>query len=168
MKQLDLIRWAMAFTAEATEQIIADMRDAPMTRPMPGGKAGGGNHPMWLMGHLAFIEGAVRQELTGEKNPLEGWAPLFAPGTRPTDDAGAYPPFDEVVATYQDLRGKNLELLEELGEAGLDRKPSAALQGFKNQVTTCGQFLLLIAMHNMVHYGQIADARRAAGRKPLR
>jgi ABC-type oligopeptide transport system ATPase subunit len=33
--------------------------------------------------------------------------------------------------------------------------------------STTGRTLLLIALHQMVHYGQIADARRAAGRKPL-
>ena len=32
---------------------------------------------------------------------------------------------------------------------------------------TNGRALLAITLHNMVHYGQIAVARRAAGLKPL-
>jgi hypothetical protein len=34
-------------------------------------------------------------------------------------------------------------------------------------MATFGSSLLLIALHQMVHYGQIADSRRVAGRKPL-
>lgn len=32
---------------------------------------------------------------------------------------------------------------------------------------TFGHTFLLITLHQMVHYGQIADARRVAGRKPV-
>jgi len=39
--------------------------------------------------------------------------------------------------------------------------------GFEEVMKTVGQTFLLVALHNMVHYGQIADARRAAGRPPL-
>jgi hypothetical protein len=35
-------------------------------------------------------------------------------------------------------------------------------------MSTIGRALLVIALHQMVHYGEIADARRAAGRKPFR
>ena len=42
MKAIDLIRWAMQMTDEGVRNLVADMRDAPMTRPT----ACGGNHPM--------------------------------------------------------------------------------------------------------------------------
>jgi uncharacterized damage-inducible protein DinB len=93
--------------------------------------------------------------------------PLFAPGTVPKADAAAYPPFDEVLRTYRELRARNLKLLDQVGEAGLDRAPKHVPPGFEGVMQTFGQTLLLITLHNMVHYGQIADARRVAGRKPL-
>ena len=46
-------------------------------------------------------------------------------GTEPISDVTAYPPFDEVLRTYRELRAKNLGLLEEIGEGGLDRPTKA-------------------------------------------
>ena len=45
--------------------------------------------------------------------------------------------------------------------------PKKVPPGFEELMTTFGQTLLLLTLHNMVHYGQIADARRVAGLKPL-
>jgi DinB superfamily len=167
MKAIDLIRWALQLTDQGTAALVDAMRDAPLTQPTPGGKGGGGNHPMWVIVHLAFIEGGIPHILFGEPNPVAHWAPLFAAGTQPKTDPAAYPPFDEVLRAYRDLRARNLKLLDELGEAGLERAPKNVPPGFENEMKTFGQTLLLIALHNMVHYGQVADARRVAGIKPL-
>jgi hypothetical protein len=163
MKAIDLIRFAMQFTEQGTARLIEDIRNAPLTQPNDNG----GNHPLWNMGHLAFIEGAIRQIVTGEDNPVEHWAPLFATGTEPRKDASAYPPFEEIVRTWRDLRAANLRLLDHLGDAGLDRTPKAVPNAFKDFMKTNGHALLVVTLHNMVHYGQIAVARRAAGLKPL-
>src|SRR5690349_10021427 len=79
-------------------------------QPMPG-KGNGGNHAMWIVGHLAVIEGDIPAIVFGEQNPVEHWRPLFGIGTQPKNEAGAYPPFDEVLARYRDLRARNLKLL---------------------------------------------------------
>ena len=163
MKAIELIRWAMRASEEGTNRIVADMRDAPLTQPT----SQGGNHPLWVLGHLAYIEGAIPHVLLGEPNPVEHWAPLFAPGSRPTTDPAAYPSFDEVLTKYRDLRARNVKLLDEIGEAGLDRVPKMIPPGFEDAMKTFGHTFLLITLHNMVHYGQVADARRAAGREPL-
>src|SRR5262245_23224866 len=107
MKAIDLIRWALQTTGEGTAHLVADMRDAPLTQPTPGAK-GGGNHPLWTSGHVCVIEGGIPQTLFGEQNPAEHWKPLFAPGTQPMADASAYPPFDEVLHTYRELRAGTL------------------------------------------------------------
>jgi hypothetical protein len=112
-------------------------------------------------------EGSIPQILFGESNPVEHWWPLFGQGSTPTDDAGEYPSFDEVLATYRDLRAKNLARLEEIGEAGLDRTPKSVPSGFEDEMRTVGQTFLTMAMHQMIHFGQLADARRAAGRAPF-
>jgi hypothetical protein len=163
MQAIDLIRGALRMTDESTARLAADMRDEPMKRTT----SRGGNHPLWIIGHLAVAEGSIPQILFGETNPVEPWGPLFGRGSTPTDDAGAYPSFDEVLATYRDLRAKDLARLEEIGEAGLDRAPRAVPPGFENEMRTVGQTLLTMAMHQMIHLGQLADTRRAAGRAPF-
>jgi hypothetical protein len=163
MKAIDVIKSAMELSDRATTGLIEDMRDAPMTQPTPRG----GNHPLWVLGHIAFIEGNIPHVLFGEKNPVEHWAALFAPGTEPTTDPGAYPPFDEVLRRYKEFRARNLRLLEDLGEEGLSRPTVAPPRGLEDLLSTAGQTFLVIALHQMSHRGQVADARRAAGRAPL-
>ena len=119
------------------------------------------------MGHLCFVEGSIRHAVFGEPNPVEHWRLLFAPGTQPTTDASEYPPFDEVLAKYRELRAGTLQRLDEMGNSGLAIPPKSIPLGFEEVMQTGGQALLLLTLHNMVHYGQIADARRVAGREPL-
>src|SRR5215204_7052791 len=85
MNATDLIRFALHLSEQGTVRLIEDIRNAPLTQPC----ANGGNHPLWNMGHIAFIEGNMRRIVTGEPNPVEHWAPLFAPGTQPKTDANA-------------------------------------------------------------------------------
>ncbi len=74
MKAIDLIRWAMNFTEQGTNRIVEDMKNAPLTQPC----SNGGNHPLWNMGHLAYIEGAIRHVVIGEPNPVEDQRPGLA------------------------------------------------------------------------------------------
>jgi len=163
MTAIDVIRSAMQNCERATMQLIDDMSDAPFTQPT----ARGGNHPLWVLGHLTFIEGSVPHVLFGEPNPVAHWAPLFAPGTQPTTDAGVYPSLDELRRTYRDLRARNLQILEQLGEAGLDRPTKAPPRGLEGILRTAGDTFLVMALHQMNHRGQVADARRVAGREPV-
>jgi hypothetical protein len=166
MKAIDQIRWALQLTEGGTVRMAESMRHAPLTQPTPG-KGNGGNHPLWALGHLCVIEGGVRHILLGEPNPVEHWKPLFAAGTTPTTDAGAYPSFDEVLSKYRELRAQNLKLLDSIGEDGLDRLPKHVPPGFESMMTSFGKTLLLISLHNMFHNGEIADCRRVAGLKPM-
>ena len=93
--------------------------------------------------------------------------PLFGTGSEPSSDPAAYPPFDEVLAGFRSLRTGTLKLVDQLGETGMDAAPKAVPPGFVRVMTTIGQTLHVIALHTMVHYGQITDARRVAGLKPL-
>lgn len=162
MQAGDLIRFAMQLSEQGTLRLIEDIRSAPFTQPCAGG-----NHPLWVMGHLAFIEGNMRRIITGEPNPVEHWAAIFAPGTGVKTDPKNYPAFEEIVRTWRDLRAANLKMLDSLGEAGLDRAPRWIPPGFEEMMKTNGRALLAITLHNMVHYGQITVVRRAAGLKPL-
>src|SRR3954464_11682917 len=116
MKAIDVIRRALQFADRATLELIEDMRDAALTQPTPRG----GNHPLWVLGHITFVEGNIPHVLFGEPNPVAKWAPMFAPATEPTAAAADYPPFEEVLRTYRDLRARNMKTLDQLGDAGLD------------------------------------------------
>jgi hypothetical protein len=163
MKAMDLIHGALTLCDGGLNALVADMRDAALTQPTDRG----GNHPLWCLGHMAFVEGAVMQIVTGEPNPVAHWAPVFGTGTTPKPDPSLYPPFDEVLQAYRDGRARTLKILARVGEAGLDRKPDNIPPGFEEAMKTVGSSFMVIALHQMVHYGQIADARRVAGRKPL-
>jgi hypothetical protein len=66
MKAIDLIRTAMQTSDRAVVSLIEDMRDAPLTQPTPRG----GNHPLWVLGHMTFVEGNVLNVLFGEPNQM--------------------------------------------------------------------------------------------------
>jgi hypothetical protein len=162
MRAIGLIRCAMQKTDEWTAGYAEDLRDSAMVPP----NARSGNHALWTLGHLAVVEGDVARVLFGEPNPVERWRPLFGQGSKPTADASAYPSYDEVLATYRDLRAKNLARLDAIGEEGLDRPSAMVPPDFEEEMKTVGHSLLVFALHQMSHVGQLACARRAAGKAP--
>src|SRR5258706_4193808 len=149
MNSIDLIRWALQLSDGLTARLVADMRNAPMTPSTPGGKGGDGNHAIWTLGHLCVIEGNIPQILFGENNPVEHWRPLFDMGTQCRSDASAYPSFDELLRTYRDLRAKNLKLLDQIGEAGLDRLPKHGPPGVEGGMKNVGRTVLVTRRPNM-------------------
>ena len=99
MKALDAIRIVLKFSDKGMTH-LSGMKDSPLVRPGPWG----GNHAMWIAGHLAVVEGRLQQMLHGTPNPVAQWKPLFAWGSEPVDDPAAYPPFEDVLQTFRRLR----------------------------------------------------------------
>jgi len=155
MKATDVLRGALQMSDQLVTKMLEDMRDAPLTQPT----SRGGNHPLWVIGHLTFTEGALYQMISGEMNPVENWGRLFAGGSEPNSEASRYPTFDEVIGKYRQLQAANLERLDDMDDAALDRP--------QRNFGKVGQAFMAIAMHRMLHLGQVADARRVAGRKPF-
>src|SRR5687768_18573980 len=122
MQAIDAIRLALKFSDMGMKH-LGEMSDAPLLRPGGPGPPGGsgGNHAMWIAGHLAVVEGRLQQMLHGTPNPVARWKPLFDWGSEPVDDAAAYPPYDEVVRTFRELRAQTHAFLDDVGEEGLDR-----------------------------------------------
>ena len=163
MKAIDLMKAAWDMSHAMVLPLIEDMKDHATTAPTPSG----GNHPLWVLGHLTFSQGRIRQIMLGEPNPIEAWQPLFKAGTQPVADAGHYPPFDEILAKYKELYTTNRAFLDSLSDDDLDTPSANAPEGFEKFFGTYGQCLLLVVMNQMHHRGQLADARRAANRGPL-
>lgn len=161
MKTTDAIRMTFQFGDQGVSRIIEDMKHDPLLRPIPGG-----NHAMWIVGHLTVTEGRLHKMLLGEPNPLEHWKPLFDWATEPKDDPSAYPRFEEVAQTYRRLRTKTLSILEELGDEGLNRPTRQPPPGLEKHFATNGQALMTIANHQVFHSGQASITRRASGKQP--
>jgi len=53
MNAMDVVRHALQMGDKLANTMLEDMREAPLTQPT----ARGGNHPLWVIGHLALTEG---------------------------------------------------------------------------------------------------------------
>lgn len=160
VRAIDLLRSALA--DEWFIGLAQELRGAPLTFPTPRG----GNHPLWTVGHVALSEAEMMRIAFGGDNPLADWEPIFGRTSEPTDDAAAYPPFDEVVNRFREVRARTLRLLEETGEEGLSRAPHEKMEGVGHWSDSVGGVFHLAVVHMMSHHGQLADARRALGMGP--
>jgi len=163
MKTVEFIRMSLDMTAHVTLELIDDMKDAPLTFPTPKG----GNHPLWVMGHLAWTEGQVMEVILGKPNPLAHWKSQFGFGSEPTPAASDYPTLAEARQAFLDLRTQTIKTLSSLTDADLDRPSEKCPPDAKEFVGTYGQCFHILIVNTMSHHGQVCDARRAAGRKPL-
>lgn len=163
MQSKEVLKITLEMSRDMVLQLIEDMKDAPVTFPTPNG----GCHPLWVLGNVTLSEGTfVREWILGESNPVAEWKDIFGAGTEPVADAAKYPPFSEVMAKSHEVRKATIALLDSLSEEDLD-KPSKAPAQRQAYFGTCRQCFLMTALHWMMHRGQVADARRAAGRKRI-
>ena len=161
MKALDAIRIVLEFSDMGMTH-LSGMKDAPLLRPGPWG----GNHAMWIAGHLTVVEGRLHQMLHGTPNPVHHWKPLFDWGSEPTDDPADYPPFDEVMEKFKELRAQTHAFLDEVGEEGLDQPTKCQPPGFTG-FETAGKAIIIIAGHACGHLGGLNVVRAAAGKQRL-
>ena len=163
MKAVDFVKLSIETSSAWIMGLAEDAKSLPLQRPT----SNGGNHPLWILGHLAYSEGNLVQEwCKGEANPLADWAEIFGMGSQPSDDASAYPPIDEVFEKLVQIRASTISYVESLTDDGLDQ-PSHAGEGAKEWFPTVGHCLAAVANHFCFHGGQLADARRAGGRDVL-
>jgi uncharacterized damage-inducible protein DinB len=160
MSKKELIKLALTVSNGAVMNEIDKMSDAATTFPTPSG----GCHPLWVLGHLTLVEGLVPEVLYGEKNPAADWWALFGENSEALADPEAYPAFAEVRARYQQLRERNLQILESLREEDLDRPVKAPPKGREHEFATFGSSFLVLALHQCMHRSHATDALRAAGR----
>ena len=163
MHTKDAIQFALTVSNGAVLSAIDEMSGAATTFPTPNG----GCHPLWVLGHLTLVEGMIPAVLFGDKNPAAEWQQYFGENSEPVADVGAYPPFAEVREKYLQLRERNLNILESLSEADLDKPTKAPPRGREQEFATYGQSSLVLALHQTMHRGNLTDARRAAGRTVL-
>jgi hypothetical protein len=143
--------------------LIQDAKDTPLAFPTEKG----GNHPIWIVGHLVHSEASLVAEFVlGEKNPLAKWDSLFGMGSVPVADASKYPSIDELLAESEKVRAHTLDVLTKYTDADLS-KPSKAPEEYKDMFGTIGQCFAAISLHETFHGGQLSDVRRATGKGPV-
>ncbi len=164
MESKDLLKLNLENCTSMILPMLEDMKDAPLTFPT----SKGGNHPLWIAGHLAYSEGSLIQEMMlGQANPLADWKEIFSDGTEPSGDADKYPPLDEVLAKLQEMHQATMALLDSMSEDDLDTPTKNCPPDYEEFFGTYRRCFQMIASHWLMHQGQAADARRMAGRKPL-
>ena len=163
MRTIDFIKMSLEMSKKWILGLVVDMQDAPLTVPT----VNGGNHPLWVLGHLTYSEAELLTEFVlGQANPLAEWKDLFGEGSEPHDDASRYPSFDELMAKFEETRTATLNYLDSITDDDLDA-PSKAPEELSDFFSTVGQCLSGMIVHFSYHGGQVADARRAAGRQSL-
>lgn len=159
MESIELIRANLRRSEDMVLLRIEEMREHCMVPSTPDG----GPHTLWTLGHLAYIEGLVTVHfMLGEPNPLAHWEATFD-GAHVSYDPSDFPSFDETLATCRSTRARTLSTLAELTEEDLDRRSAdvpAPVEDIYGTYRGCFQFM---ADHWLMHRGQLANARRAAG-----
>ena len=163
MKAVDYIRMALGSSRGWAMGLISDMQDAPLAQPT----SSGGNHPLWVLGHLVRAESDLLDGfILGKPNRFPEYEKLFSMGTTPSTDASDYPSMEELMQKSEEIRAATLAHLDTLTDTDLD-KPSHAPPEFGEFFGTVGACFAAMCNHVAFHAGQVADARRAAGRTPL-
>jgi hypothetical protein len=164
MNSTEFIRMSLERSTQATLGLLEDMKDAPLTFPTPNG----GNHPLWVAGHLAWGDGEIIQHvMLGRPNPLESWKELFGNASEPVSDARVYPPYFDTIEAFKRLRGETLEILGTLSDADLDLPSQGCPAEYQKHLGVYAQCFMIALFNTLTHRGQVADARRAAGRKRM-
>jgi hypothetical protein len=158
MHSKELIQFALNGSDKAVMSVIDEMSTDPTVFPTPNG----GCHPLWVLGHLTFVEGMIPEILFGNQNPAAEWRQYFAQHSDPVAETGAYPPFADIREKYRLLREQNLKILEGLSEEDLDKPTAAPPKGREHEFATYARSFVALALHQMMHRSHVTDARRAA------
>ena len=159
MESKDLIRDNLEKSLVRVLSKVEEMKPYATVFPTPNR----GCHTLWILGHLAFIEGLViHQFMLQQSNPVAIWSEPFD-GNEVFADETNYPPFDEVLAKCRQMRRDTISKLDLLGEDDLDQTSASVPTGFEDMFGTYRLCFQYVSDHWYMHRGQLADARRAAG-----
>jgi uncharacterized damage-inducible protein DinB len=150
---LERLTWARGFT----HAMLADLTDDQLLA-----RAGGrGNHPLWVMGHLAQTDDSLLSALTGEPPKLPApYKALFGGNREPTATAADYPGRDELKAAMHASRERVVAWVRSLDENTAYAPTPDFLRRFAPDRITAA---FAMAAHEMLHNGQVASVRSALG-----
>jgi len=140
------------------QTLVADIPDERMCE-QPGGYP---NHPAWQIGHIAVTCDFVGGMLGLDPALPAAWQDLFGMGTKPTDDASAYPSKSELAKALEDVYERLREALRTADASALAQPlPEEKLRAV---FPTVGAIAVSAATsHIAVHCGQLSAWRKLAG-----
>ncbi|UCD74545.1 MAG: DinB family protein [Phycisphaerales bacterium] len=127
------------------------------------------NHPAFLLGHITL---SADQALAAIGRPElgttpEGYRDLFGIGSECVDEAGRYPPKDEIVAYYGQRHEQAIDALHRTPEEVFQGENPAEGQ-LREMFPTVGAVVNFgLNCHHMAHLGQISAWRRVMGLGPV-
>jgi len=120
----------------------------------------GGNHILWTIGHIATSNAQLCGTVGGACAIPEGYEKLFAMGSEPVGDRGAYPAPSEVLGFADRARAALLEAWAGASPEALSKPTEGMLAG---AYPTAAHMIHFAGMHEMTHHGQIMQIRRKLG-----
>ena len=159
MDSIHLIRENLKRSEAIVLSRIEDMREHCMVPP----NSRGGCHTLWILGHLAYIEGlVVRRFMLGESNPLSHWKEIYD-GDEVSNDIDRFESFDHSLQECRLIRASTVSLLDTFQEHDLDKSSVQSPDGTNELFGTYRRCFQYCSDHWLMHRGQLADARCAAG-----
>lgn len=162
MKATELLSMQLEGGRNWLTSLLKDLEgEETVTQPT----AAGGNHALWVIGHLACTEsGILKGFVEGKESPLSDMNGKYGPGSEPTANVADYPSKEELLTKLDQARQDTLNYLKSISDDVLDEpstKPDDAMFGTK------GRCLVLLGSHQMFHAGQVSDCRKTLGKPPV-
>ncbi len=150
----------LAFARRGTLAFLEDIPDDKLCySPIPGG-----NHAMWLIGHITLTDDELRSELGGgqAKCPT-AWKKLFGSGSKPQPNLRDYPSPPELKACLHGAREDLVGWFKSLPDAKL---AEALPKDFLQFAPNFAGLMASIAYHEGLHAGQLRVIGQALGKPP--
>ena len=150
----------LAFARHATLGFISDIPpDKLHHQPTEGG-----NHALWILGHLAVSDDLFLSKLGGTPAKCaEDWFKRFGMGSKPSPNAKDYPPVAEVKDHLAARREDLLVWFKSMDEAKLRESLPA---GWTEFAPTYAGLMFSMAWHEGLHGGQLTIIRKSLGLAP--
>ena len=165
MNTIDLLIDRLQTARKWTRDLLADIEDACWFDP----PAPGVGHVAWQVGHLAASQVVLVHVRCFNRVYTEqvsaSFRDTFGRGSKPVADRSAYPPLADIRATFDRIHRESIDLISGINPAELGE---SAFGEPHLMFKTKGEAIVMAAMHESFHAGQIALIRRLAGKAPLR
>lgn len=157
--KMELIVEMLEQAHQATLKVAQALPEsARLYQPAPGRAT-----PLWLVGHLANSNDKIGNGWMLGQEPLiplataRIFAPDFAGGKPPTTDATMYPPFDEVVALYDQVMTRMIGGVRAMTDEQLPQPLKAEVpERLRAHFGSNHSTLTMLIGHDAYHRGQVA------------
>ncbi len=165
MNTIEFIKTSIATSRGMTLNLINDLKNEPLAQPT----VNGGNHALWILGHITYSESSLLHCMIQGKEscPLNHLKEHFDFKCTPSTDASIYPSFDSLIADYETAHNETMAYLDTLTNDDLNKPALGCPDEYKDFFGTVAQCFMIMSLHPSMHYGQLADTRRALGREPM-